>query len=138
MPLPMLDDSPPNRVVSLTVLAALVVMGWIGSCLLVATGWASPDTRPALALVLGTMFGQATLAAVWTALGPGKLRWRMGLCAAWMAVLIGSWVAGLIADMVVHLFGGSRRDSDLYLIWNAIFGQWLVGQIPLWILRWWY
>src|SRR5262245_47252471 len=132
----MLDHSPPSRVIFLVALAVLLVMGWTGSFLLVAAGWVEPGNRVALGMVLGTMFGQATLAAVWTALGPGRFRWRGALCAAWMALLIGSWIAGLFVDTVVHLFRGSRADSDLYLIWISIFGQWLVGQIPLWILRW--
>src|SRR5688572_3087230 len=46
-------------------------------------------------LAFGTLFGQATVVALWTALGPAGLRRRLTVAAIWLALLVASILIGL-------------------------------------------
>jgi hypothetical protein len=75
---------------------------------------------------LGTMFGQATLAAVFSALGPGLLVQRLTICTAWLVCLGFAWLFN------VWLF----PQPDPVIILTASFGQWLLAQGLLWLIVW--
>lgn len=75
---------------------------------------------------LGSLFGHATLAAGWAALGPGWLLVRIPLSLV--------WVAGLIGAMLINLALHDGPDGELAIIGVGLLGQWLIVQVPLWAL----
>jgi hypothetical protein len=81
--------------------------------------------------MFGTLFGQTTLAASWTALGPGPLRWRLPLSLLWIASL----PAAIAINNGVHQ--PIAVAGDLLVIGVFIFGQWTIAQAPLWALAIW-
>ena len=82
--------------------------------------------------MFGTLFGQTTLAASWTALGPGPLRWRLPLSLLWIASL----PAAIAISGCVHQH--SAGSEDLLVIGVCVFGQWMIAQAPLWALAIWF
>jgi hypothetical protein len=98
-------------------------------CLLVAA--VEPDgPKPVeyitIGVLLGTMFGQATLASAWTALGPLPLVWRLPLSIAWLA--------GLLVAFAMNLaFHNGPGPADIIIvIGGCLVGQWFLAQLPLW------
>jgi len=83
----------------------------------------------AMGVLFGTLFGQTTLAAAWTALGPLPFVWRLPLSLAWLAVL----VAAFAFNVTRH---GPGPDMPIFVLIMAacVLGQWLLVQIPLWVL----
>jgi hypothetical protein len=79
-----------------------------------------------IGFVVGSFFGQATLAAAWTALGPGPIRWRIPLSLVWVAMLP--------IAIAINLGLNSGRADAAIIIGACVFGQWLVVQLPLWAL----
>lgn len=77
-------------------------------------------------LILGLMFCQATLLAVWTALGPANLfvRGATGLALTWL----------LMAAMFFMAMR-STNPVEAWAISGALGAQWLAVQVPLWLLR---
>jgi hypothetical protein len=75
---------------------------------------------------IGSLFGQATLAAAWTALGPGPIRWRIPLSLVWVAMLP--------VAIAINLGLNGGPDDAAIIIGACLFGQWLVVQLPLWAL----
>jgi hypothetical protein len=75
---------------------------------------------------LGTMFGQATLAAAWAAFGPAPLLWRVPLSLGWIGLL----VMALALNIGLHRGPGEAA----LVIGLCLLGQWLLVQIPLWCL----
>lgn len=120
----------------LLILGLLIVGGWNLLAIMVAAEVANPKHRPLLAIFLGTMYGQATIAAVWAALGPGPVRWRYLGSIVWMVLMIAAWAAGLAALFVSNSFRVSGWDSEWWLVVGSVLGQWMLGQIPLWTLGW--
>src|SRR5688572_25323687 len=95
--------------------------GPIGAISLLAVGCAflvvfDPDGKGRLAEYLGlgylfgTLFGQATLAAAWTALGSHRLYWRLALTIGWLFLM---WCC-VAANMVLH--GG---PNEILLVLGA-------------------
>ena len=77
--------------------------------------------------ILGTMFGHATLASAWSALGPSSLIMRMPLSLVWLSAV---YVA-LMANEALN------SDSGLFLTAPlSLLGQWLLVQVPIWVLVW--
>ena len=74
---------------------------------------------------LGTMLGQATLAAAWAPLGPGPLVWRLPLSLIWLALL----ALGLTLNLGLHR--GPPGDFVI-LMGLCLLGQWVLLQFPLW------
>ena len=69
----------------------------------------------------GTFFGQATLAAAWTASGPGPLKWRISLSIVWVAML----PVAIVINLGIH---GGPDDAAFVIgacIGACLFGQWL-------------
>jgi len=68
----------------LVILGPLVVLSWPLLAIVGPRDW----EYVSLGYILGTMIGQTTLAAAWTALGPLPLRWRLPLAAGWLVALV--------------------------------------------------
>jgi hypothetical protein len=86
--------------------------------------------RPAevfrISLLLGSLFGQATLAALWAALGPGPLTLRLAGSLAWIFGL------PLAIAINVRLHGGPPGATMPVFIGLCLLAQWTVLQFPLW------
>jgi hypothetical protein len=76
--------------------------------------------------LFGALFGQASVAAAWAALGPGRWYARVPLSLAWIVLLVGALAINL------GLYIGP--DDIILLLFVCLVGQWLLVQIPLWIL----
>ena len=111
-----------RREISLAAAAALIAAG----CGLVAVLLSLEPGLEAFpaGVMLGTLFGQVSLAAAWTALGPLRLVVRLPLAAA--------WIAGLI--LLVAAGEDQMQLQGLLILGGAFSGQWLLVQIPLWML----
>ena len=112
------------------------VLLWVGplvglALLLMASVRPEPQPDPweyvTIGLVYGTLFGQATLAAAWTALGPLPLVWRLPLSLVWLVALI---VALAVNVSLYH----AGSDDAVVLFGLIVSGQWLLAQAPLWCL----
>lgn len=103
--------------------AVLVALGWllIGG----AVGFFSDETPFMLGLVVATMFQQTVLAAAWSALGPGKLLWRLPFSLGW-ACLMGSALA-----LPLAIF--EKVDGTIMFVITTA-GFWFAGQIPIWLV----
>jgi hypothetical protein len=127
-----LAPAPPTPARPLAPLAALAAL-WGASWLLLALLdpiIVRPFQALAIGLLVGMMFAQATLAAGWTAFGPLPLAWRLPLALVWLA----SVTLAFTLNMLLH-HGG---DVFGVLAWvGMLLGQWLLAQIPLWVLRHW-
>lgn len=114
-----------NRYLVLALLLPMLGLSWL---LLAALEPDGPNQLEHILIgfLLGTMFGQTTLAAAWTALGPGPLLWRLPLSLGWVATLA-------IAFMVNLALNNHGGDSEVVLLMAACMGgQWLLVQLPLW------
>lgn len=107
------------------------VFGWVG--LLAALIWVSlvfvePQGRnwAVLGYFLGSFSACATLAAAWTALGPGSLIYRVPLSIAWIVSLL------FAAGFNVSINDGPR--NGVFVIGTLMSAQWLLMQLPLWAL----
>ena len=83
---------------------------------------------------VGTLFGQAALAAVWAALGPLRLRWRLPLSMIWLVVLI----AGLGVNMAIHSPGGGDAIEFMAVIGGCLLALWTLMLLPLGSLAVWH
>ncbi len=75
---------------------------------------------------LGSVFGQATLAAAWAALGPGLIVWRIPLSLVWIVMLP--------VAIAINLRIDTGSNDGAVVIGVCMFGQWLIVQLPLWAL----
>ena len=89
-----------------------------------ANGWWEPI---AVGLVFGSLFGQTTLAATWSAFGSPRPLWRVLGSLFWIVMLS----VGLAINARVN--GGPRSEA---IVFGAItFSQWLLLQLLLWSIR---
>lgn len=80
---------------------------------------------PANGIVFATAFGQTTLAATWTALGPSRLIWRFSLSLIWIGLLT--------IALVIQFGGGPYSVMETGLVFGTcLLGQWFLLQLPLW------
>lgn len=102
----------------------------------IACGWAfvalvplpgMPPERIIAGLLLGTIYGQATLAAVWTAIGPFRFRYRLLLA----LVCLGGMFAAL------GILASHSPIAGTLMIGVSMVVQWVLVQLPLWCLVWW-
>jgi hypothetical protein len=77
-------------------------------------------------LFWGTMFGHTTLAAAWSAFGPGPLVVRLPLSLVWVAML------PVVIVIQLHDNPGSAGTGMAILIGACLLGQWLFLQLPFW------
>ncbi len=107
------------------ILIATVPMIAVGSILVATLSWHGNYVSLVVGIVLGTLFGQVSIAAAWTALGPGTKRLRIPLSLVWLATLI--------ASVAFNVMRHSEGDATEMLI-RTFLGQWLLAQLPLWAL----
>jgi hypothetical protein len=105
-------------------LPALVVQ-WFGIAAIDPDGRTVSD-YVSIGFFFGSFFGQATLAAAWTALGPGPIGWRIPLSAVWVTMLP--------VAIFINLGLNHGPDDVMIIIGACVFAQWLVVQLPLWAL----
>ena len=79
-------------------------------------------------LVLGAIFAQSTVLAVWSAWGT----WTMFRRVAVSTVLVG--IAGSALGCCIAKEGGNS-SIEIMLFSAVILAQWLLVQLPLWLLR---
>ena len=103
-------------------LAAGLVAGGISLVALLL--YLQPLNEISIGVVLGTLFGQASLAAAWTALGPFRLIMRLPMSAAWIAAMV----------LLVAVGESHMPLQGLLIVGGAFTGQWLLVQMPLWTL----
>jgi hypothetical protein len=105
--------------------AALVA---VGLAMIVAIQ-AEPQPKPweyfTFGAVYGTLFGQATLAGAWAALGPGRVLVRQLLSLVWLASLV-------VAIGRNHSLNGMADTEIVMTFAAALFCQWLLVQAILW------
>jgi hypothetical protein len=113
-----------NRYLVAFVLGPVLFFSWVLLAACEANGAAGPLEYLIVGYLIGTMFGQATLAAAWTALGPLPLLWRLPLSLGWIAAL---------AIAFINLVGRGGPSMQVALVIAACLGaQWLLVQVPLW------
>ena len=116
-----------NRFLVALVLGPLLFFSWLLLAVCVPEAPAGPLEYLLIGYLFGTLFGQATLAAAWTALGPMPLLWRLPLSLGWIAALS-------IAFMNNVLFNGGPSMQIALVIAACLGVQWLLVQLPLWAL----
>lgn len=103
---------------------------------ILATSWlllalVNPDrvrllVYPAIGNLIGTIFAHGTLAAAWSAFGPGPLAVRVPLSLL--------WVASLPVAVAINIgIQGGPNDAPL-MLGVCVLAQWLIMQIPLWAM----
>lgn len=78
----------------------------------------------AIGFLFGSIFGHATLASGWTALGPAPLLIRLPLSLIWVATIIGAMFIGMSND-------GQPLEVTVVISCGLV-AQWLLVQLPLW------
>jgi hypothetical protein len=122
-------NSHQTKFLALAMIAILVACGWllVGS----VPHPRGPDSLLGMlfiAAVLGTMFGQVSLAAAWSALGPYALIRRLPLSFAWIAAIVLSFGCNIAQ-------GSNSNGLAVLLVYAAaLVGQWLLVQAPMWLL----
>ncbi len=111
---------------------------YLGTLPLIATGCvlvAALDLKPAnpysawesfaIGCSIGTLFGQTTIAAFWTALGPSGLYRRLLFSIIWLTLLVSAVAIGL--RLRPESLNVPALGTSLGLLWILI-------QVPLWLL----
>lgn len=103
---------------------------WAG--FVIALNWLSiaivhPEKTITLGYFLGSLSANATLAAVWTALGPGPIIWRLPLSIGWVCMLL------VAVGMNISINKGP--NDGVFVVGAWLFVQWLLLQLPLWTLN---
>jgi hypothetical protein len=112
-----------------TTIVVLIASGWLFIALVsLPQGPTSILGTLVISAVLGTMFGQVSLAAAWCALGPFALVRRLPLAFAWIAAIVLSFGFSIARE------SNSDGLPMLLVYGGAVLGQWLLVQIPLWLL----
>ncbi len=113
----------------LTTIVALIAIGWLFIALVSLSRGPPSILGPfIISAVLGTMFGQVSLAAAWCALGPFALFRRLPFAFAWIAAIVLSFGCNIAQE-------SSPDGLSMLLVYGgAALGQWLLIQIPLWLL----
>jgi|GEM_PF-1592643 hypothetical protein len=114
----------PRRLIPLLVVGAILGLSWVVLALFDPDGRGRLSEYVGLGYLFGTLFGQTTLAAAWTALGPFPWYVRLALATIWLVILWGCLV------MNIGLHGGP--GAMLLLFAGCLLGQWALVQIPLW------
>lgn len=107
-------------------LLPLLGLSWLLMTVLHPNGPPTALEYVIIGFIIGSMFGQATLASAWSALGPGLLLWRLPLSLGWIAVL----VIAFLANVAIHQRGIGVVVA--LMMGACVAGQWLLVQIPLW------
>lgn len=103
---------------------------WAGA--FIAINWLSVTITPPketilLGYFLGSLSASATLAAAWSALGPGPVIWRLPLSIAWVCMLL--------VAVGINISINSGPSNGVFVVGTWLFVQWLLLQLPLWTLN---
>jgi hypothetical protein len=123
-------NASPHNCVILTAIVVLIALGWLLVASLHPGGPPTTVESFKIGLLIGTMFGQTSLAAGWCALGPFALVRRLPLAAVWLAALTVALGINLVTDR--------SQPPDglriLLVVGGAMCAQWLLVQLPIWWL----
>lgn len=114
-----------GRYTVLVPLLPLLALSWVLLAALMPRG-PNQLEHVIIGYLLGTMFGQATLASAWMALGPAPLLWRLPLSLGWIAAL------SLAFILNIDLHGGGPGTGIALVMAACLGGIWLLVQAPLW------
>jgi len=114
----------PLRLLPLLAIGPILGLSWLVLALFDPDGSTRRSEYIGLGYLFGTLFGQTTLAAAWTALGPLPWYVRLVLAPIWLVILWGC----LALNMGIH--GGP--DELVLLFAGCLVGQWILVQLPLW------
>ncbi len=117
----------PSRWHLALVLLPILAIDWLLLAFLDPDGPKRSTEYITIGHLFGAMFGQASVAAAWAAFGPGRWYARVPLGLLWIALL----VSALSINMGLYRSG---PDDILLLLFVCLLGQWLLVQLPLWIL----
>ncbi len=113
-----------SRETALAVAGALIISGW--ALLARLTGGGTRGSIVLEGVLFGTLFGQVTLAASFVALGPLRLIVRLPVALLWLAAVTLALAAGKAPSPI--------DARDLLVAFAAIFLQWILVLLPLWLL----
>src|SRR3954468_17813278 len=112
----------PNRSLVLMLVLPILAGSWLLIAIFEPRGIPGIAGQIHIGFIVGTMFGQTTLASAWTALGPLPLLWRLPLSLCWIAILL----IALLVNLAVH---SNPNDIEILLVLGAcLTGQWLLVQ----------
>ena len=111
--------------ISLAIIVGAVGIGWLLLALLNPDGQGSGEF--VTGILLGTLFGQVSLVAAWTALGPFSLIRRLPLAFTVLAAISISISVNLARD-------NNNELVALLILCGALLLQWILVQAPVWLL----
>jgi hypothetical protein len=118
------EDGPDRRQLSLAAAGVLTGLGIILLCGLAAIG--TGGTPLVGGLMMGTLFGQVSLAAAWVALGPLRMIVRL--------TLSGLWLVALWLSLAIGAAASGAQPTEMLVLVGGILLQWILVQIGPWIL----
>lgn len=115
---------PQSRYFILLLTLPLIVL----ACIVLAAVPIAPGGHEHLfiGIALGTLYGQTTVAAAWTAFGPGRLIWRFPLSLLWLVLILAVFCAG-------SALRNQPGDIGRIMIVSQCV-QWFVSQLPYWTI----
>jgi hypothetical protein len=113
-----------NRLLAAIVLGPILLFSWLWLAVVEPNG-RGPVEYAIIGYLIGTLFGQATLASTWTALGPAPLLWRLPLSLTW----IGALSVAFMVNIAQH---GGPDGFIALVIAVCLLAQWVIVQVPLW------
>ncbi len=108
------------------VILGSLLAGYLVADLLVALVLRVQGSEILAGLLLGLIFAQATLIAVWTSWGDARAIVRIGT---------GTLLIGLVTAAVLAMGLRDTSPSEAIAIAIAVPAQWLAVQLPLWVFR---
>lgn len=106
--------------------AGLLLAVNLGSVVLIDTHGSQFEVVT-IGYLLGSLYGHATLAASWAALGPGHALWRIPGSLGWIFLLFLALIANIGLD--------NGPPEALLVVGLSLLAQWIVLQVPLWALK---
>lgn len=99
-------------------LGVILVLNWFTVSLV------EPRGTVLLGYFVGSLSANATLAAAWAALGPGRLVWRLPLSIGWVFMQL--------ICVAVNISINRGPSNGVFVIGVLLGVQWLILQLPLW------
>jgi hypothetical protein len=109
------------------VLLPILAISWLLIALIDPDGPQRSIEYITIGHLFGAMFGLTSVAAAWAAFGPGRWYARVPLGLLWITLLVGA----MAINMSLYSAG---PDKIALLLFVCLLGQWLLVQLPLWIL----
>lgn len=99
----------------------ILVLNWITLAIV------QPRGTAVLGYFIGSLSANATLAAAWAALGPGRLVWRLPLSIGWVFLQL--------IFVAINLSLNQGPSNGVFVIGVLLGVQWLILQVPLWAMN---